>query len=173
MLVEIDHRPVALLALADTIRPDAHAAIERLRALGLRVAIRSGDHPAAVAAVARELGIQDFAGAMTPEQKARSLERLRQVSVPDEDPLFGVNVQALSGSRISADRPVAVFGGHTCANVPDEDLNTCDHIEEQIISNCDTSAATLRGLRYTWNDAQIRAHPRGSIHIPASLLAGV
>jgi hypothetical protein len=37
----------------------------------------------------------------------------------------------LTGTRITADRPIAVFGGHTCAYVPYY-AQACDHIEEQI-----------------------------------------
>ena len=38
----------------------------------------------------------------------------------------------LTGSAISSNKPVAVFGGHSCASIPDEGTNYCDHIEEQI-----------------------------------------
>lgn len=44
----------------------------------------------------------------------------------------GVNDQNTSGSVIAADQPVAVFGGHACANVPQESVAACDHVEEQI-----------------------------------------
>ncbi|MCC6875239.1 MAG: IgGFc-binding protein [Sandaracinaceae bacterium] len=37
----------------------------------------------------------------------------------------------LSGSRIVADRPVAVFGGHVCAYVPTS-AQACDHLEVQL-----------------------------------------
>jgi hypothetical protein len=37
----------------------------------------------------------------------------------------------LTGSRITADRPVEVFGGHTCAYVP-WNSQACDHLEEQM-----------------------------------------
>jgi hypothetical protein len=37
----------------------------------------------------------------------------------------------LSGSRIIADRPVAVFGGHVCAYVP-TGAEACDHLESQL-----------------------------------------
>lgn len=37
----------------------------------------------------------------------------------------------LTGSRIRSDQPVAVFGAHTCANVP-YDVTACDHLETQL-----------------------------------------
>lgn len=37
----------------------------------------------------------------------------------------------LTGSRIAADRPIAVFGGHSCAYVP-TNAEACDHLEEQL-----------------------------------------
>ena len=40
--------------------------------------------------------------------------------------------QDLSASRISANAPVAVFGGHSCGQVPSKDVEYCDHLEEQI-----------------------------------------
>lgn len=38
----------------------------------------------------------------------------------------------LSGSAITSTAPVALFGGHTCANVPNTGTGACDHVEEQI-----------------------------------------
>ena len=47
------------------------ATVDALRARGIRVRILSGDHPAVVARVARELGLpeEDAEGGLTPEQK--------------------------------------------------------------------------------------------------------
>ena len=39
----------------------------------------------------------------------------------------------LSGTVVQADRRVAVFGGHGCANVPSADYCCCDHLEEQLL----------------------------------------
>ena len=75
VVVEREGSPVALLSLADTTRSDAPAALDRLRGLGLRLAIRSGDHPRTVAVLAEQLGIDDFAGACSPEAKAEAIER--------------------------------------------------------------------------------------------------
>lgn len=42
-----------------------------------------------------------------------------------------VNGQDLSGSIVTADKPVAVFGGHQCANIP-RGFIACDHLVEQM-----------------------------------------
>lgn len=39
----------------------------------------------------------------------------------------------VSGTRISADKPVAVVGGHTCALVPDAAVGNCDPVNEQLL----------------------------------------
>ena len=46
--------------------------------------------------------------------------------------MVGPNSPDLSGSKINADKRVAVFGGHSCANVPTTSVTACDHVEEQI-----------------------------------------
>ncbi len=40
--------------------------------------------------------------------------------------------QDLSSTKITATAPVAVFGGHSCGQVPSTDIDFCDHLEEQI-----------------------------------------
>ncbi len=37
----------------------------------------------------------------------------------------------LTGSIVTSDKPVAVFGGHECANIPDATTGYCDHVVEQ------------------------------------------
>ncbi len=44
----------------------------------------------------------------------------------------GCNEQDVTGTLITSSAPVAVFGGHQCANVPDLSTSFCDHLIEQI-----------------------------------------
>ena len=53
----VDDQPVASLALADVIRPESREAVERLHAMGVQVAMLTGDSQAVAKAVADELGI--------------------------------------------------------------------------------------------------------------------
>ena len=41
--------------------------------------------------------------------------------------------QMLTGTYIRATKPIAVFGGHSCAMVPDPSYYACDHVEEQLL----------------------------------------
>ncbi|MBT2747482.1 MULTISPECIES: heavy metal translocating P-type ATPase [unclassified Lysobacter] len=66
-------RVLGLLAFADTPRPDARAAIERLHAMGLRTAMISGDHAGAAQAIAAQLGIDEVRADVLPEHKAQAV----------------------------------------------------------------------------------------------------
>ena len=69
---------LAVFLLEDQLRPEARGAVEGLRAAGLRVHLLSGDRPAAVAAVAAQLGIDAWAGGASPQDKFTCVERLQR-----------------------------------------------------------------------------------------------
>jgi len=62
--------PVALVALADTVKDDAPAAIARLKARGIDVRLLTGDAEAPARAVATAVGITRFEAGVRPEEKA-------------------------------------------------------------------------------------------------------
>jgi hypothetical protein len=45
----------------------------------------------------------------------------------------GILDQDVTGTVVLADKPVSVFGGHSCANVPSGAYAACDHVEEQLL----------------------------------------
>jgi Cu2+-exporting ATPase len=75
VVVAVDGDAVAVAGLADALRPDAAAAVARIRARGWQVRILSGDDPAVVAAIGRRLGIAPdrCRGSMTPEDKLHAV----------------------------------------------------------------------------------------------------
>lgn len=77
--VAVDGHIVARAGFGDPLRADARASIDRLRTLGWRVALLSGDHPAVVRATAERLGIDlaDAVGGASPEEKLRRVEEAR------------------------------------------------------------------------------------------------
>lgn len=71
-------QPVAALALADVIRPESKQAIERLHALGIEVAMLTGDSQAVAQAVAEELGIDTYFAEVLPEDKDKKVAALQK-----------------------------------------------------------------------------------------------
>jgi len=75
--VALDGRLAGIVTLADRVRPTSAAAIARLASEGVNVVMLSGDNAATVEAVAREVGIATYRGAMTPARKADEIRRLQ------------------------------------------------------------------------------------------------
>jgi len=77
MFLAQDSRAVGLLALADTIKPGAAAAVQQLRQLGAEVVMMTGDNRRAAEAVARQAGITRFLAEVLPEHKADEVKKLQ------------------------------------------------------------------------------------------------
>ncbi|MFG1809057.1 heavy metal translocating P-type ATPase [Streptomyces sp. NPDC049040] len=74
-----DGRARAVLVVADAVKPDSAEAVRRLRALGLRPVLLTGDNAAVAAAVAAEVGIaaEDVHAGVLPEGKVAVVRRLQ------------------------------------------------------------------------------------------------
>ncbi|MCE8020718.1 heavy metal translocating P-type ATPase [Halomonas sp. MCCC 1A11036] len=74
----VNGRLAALFGISDPLRADTLEAIQRLQADGLRVVMLTGDNEHTAAAIAREVGIDDFRTELLPEDKHAEIERLQQ-----------------------------------------------------------------------------------------------
>ncbi|WP_210584980.1 cation-translocating P-type ATPase [Streptomyces sp. GESEQ-35] len=101
VLVRVDGVAQALIELGDVVRPGSYRAVHRLRRLGVRPVLATGDREAAARAVAADLSIQEVHARCTPEDKAdlvrESKERGERVAVVGD----GVNdAAALAGADL-------------------------------------------------------------------------
>jgi Cd2+/Zn2+-exporting ATPase/Cu+-exporting ATPase len=80
VFVARDKMLMGSISIADTIRPEASSAIARIKALGIRVVLLTGDSASVAGAVARQLGISEAVAEVLPEQK---LERVRRLVVDE------------------------------------------------------------------------------------------
>lgn len=108
VLLLVDGRPEALVEVGDVVRPGSYRAVDRLRRLGIRPVLATGDRDASARAVAEALGIDEVHARCSPEDKAALVRRLREeggrVAVVGD----GVNdAAALAG----ADLGIAMGGG--------------------------------------------------------------
>lgn len=73
-----DLEVMGLLAIADPIKPTTREAIRALHEMGVKVIMCTGDNTATAAAVAKELGIDDFRAEVSPQGKHAFVNELKR-----------------------------------------------------------------------------------------------
>lgn len=68
---------LALLAFGDTVKPTARDAVARLKAMGIRSVLVTGDNAGSARAVAAQLGIDEVHAQVLPDDKARTIRDLK------------------------------------------------------------------------------------------------
>ena len=74
----VDGKHSALLAIADTLRPDAQSLVDGLRAAGIRMTLLSGDRQRVADAVAEQLGGMAVIAEVLPQDKDRVISQLQE-----------------------------------------------------------------------------------------------
>ena len=75
-IVLMNAEPLAILAVADTLRPTARQAVADLTALGVSTVMLTGDNQRTATAIATEAGISDARGDLLPDDKLRIVTEL-------------------------------------------------------------------------------------------------
>lgn len=73
-----DETPLALMAVADSPRPESAAVVAELAALGLNVVMLTGDNRKTAEAVASRLGVKEVIAEVLPEDKAGKITELQK-----------------------------------------------------------------------------------------------
>jgi Cu2+-exporting ATPase len=76
--VVVDGQVAGVIAVEDEIRPESMEAVDLLHALGVRVAMITGDSQAVADSVARRLGIDEVAAQVLPADKAAAVKRFQE-----------------------------------------------------------------------------------------------
>jgi Cu2+-exporting ATPase len=113
MAVAVGEQVAGLIAVADRIRPSARKTIAALQALGIQVAILTGDNRRTAEAVGKELGVAQVFAEVAPADKANYVRRLQEEGLFTAMVGDGVNdapalAQADLGIAIGAGTGVAI-----------------------------------------------------------------
>lgn len=111
---------LGLLAVADTLRPDAIEMIKGLKAAGIeRVVMLTGDNPRVAAKIALKAGVDEFHAGLLPQDKVTVLKALQQKYGPVAMVGDGVND---APSLATADIGIAMGGGGTDVAIETADV---------------------------------------------------
>jgi Cu+-exporting ATPase len=77
MFIGIDGQAAGLIALADTIKPDAVNVVKQLHKMGIEVAMVTGDNQRTAEAIAKQAGIERVFADVLPEHKADEVKKLQ------------------------------------------------------------------------------------------------
>ena len=77
MFLGVDGNVVAIIGLADTLKPDARKAVSELHKMGIKVAMITGDNRRTAEAIAREAGIDEIRAEVLPEHKSEEVKKLQ------------------------------------------------------------------------------------------------
>jgi K+-transporting ATPase ATPase B chain len=75
LLLADERRILGAIYLRDILKPNMRERFDRLRAMGIRTVMITGDNPLTASAIAREAGVDDFLAEATPETKMSLIKR--------------------------------------------------------------------------------------------------
>lgn len=78
MFLAVNNQIAGMVSVADPIKSSTQEAIQQLHAAGLKIVVLTGDNATTAAAVAGQLGLDDFKADVTPEDKLNYLKALQQ-----------------------------------------------------------------------------------------------
>ncbi|WP_048961242.1 copper-exporting P-type ATPase CopA [Enterobacter bugandensis] len=143
VLLAVDGKAAALLAVRDPLRQDSVDALQRLHRAGYRLVMLTGDNPTTANAIAKEAGIDEVIAGVLPDGKADAIKNLqsqgRQVAMVGD----GINdAPALA----QADLGIAMGGGSDVA-IETAAITLMRHSLMGVADALAISKATLRNMK--------------------------
>lgn len=143
--VAVDGQAAGIISLTDTIKPGSAAAIQRLKDLGIRPMLLTGDNAAVAAQVAAAVGIPQgdvFAGVL-PEGKVEAVRKLQSTGATVAMAGDGVNDAA---ALAQSDLGIAMGSGTDVA-IEASDLTVMGSDLHQLVQSIELSRKTLATIK--------------------------
>ncbi|WGL18469.1 heavy metal translocating P-type ATPase [Microbulbifer bruguierae] len=143
MYAAVDGTMAGIIAVADPIREDAAEAVQRLKKLGLRIEMLTGDNRATAEAVARQLGIDYVHADLLPEDKEKIVADLQKDGAKVGMAGDGINdAPALARADVGF-----AIGAGTDVAIESADVTLMRSSLHGVVDAVELSRATLRNIK--------------------------
>ncbi len=143
MFVAVDGAASGVIGVADTLKDGSRDAVKRLRAMGIRALMITGDNRRTAAAVARQTGIDEALAEVLPQDKAQEVRKLQARGLRVAMVGDGINdAPALA----AADVGIAIGSGTDVAKETGHVILIRDDLRN-VVAAVEIARATMRKVR--------------------------
>ena len=143
MYLAIDEKFVGVIAVADTLKPEAIETIKELQSRGYQIGMITGDNKLTAQAIGREVGIDIIFAEVTPEEKYLKVKELQEQGKNVAMVGDGIND---SPALVQADIGVAIGGGTDIA-MESADIVLMKRNLKDVLTAMELSHAVIKNIK--------------------------